>query len=346
MAHEQMSEKVLEDVLGLSGERVYVEDLDKILHQRGVIVKVHIGRMRGNFELSPKLMGIKMTPSVRKFFRSYVQNGKLSFLDSQTVMELERIENRVRMMATRMSIGYDNTFMPIETYKEFKAYLEEQRRYYFQKRDEILSRWEELKINFQNTLIETLKDLHDLHASEEEIQKIFEGIMKKYPSKEAFRDSFYMKTSLRAFPIVENLTLFDEEISSEIKESAIKESLRLVREVIGVCLNDLFNAANQVHVALEQKSKLESRTKGSVKKTVSSVRRNNIFSHRKVEELASKLEELANTQDRYDGMELAEVVMAGSYGLAKELDLLEFIDLKDTNVAEDDLEILYQAYAS
>lgn len=324
-------------------EKVHVEDLNKILQQKGVIVKVHIGRMRGSIELSPKLMGIKMTPSVSKFFRSYVQNGKLSFLDSQTLMELERIENRVRMMATRMSIGYDNTFMPIETYKEFKAYLEEQRGYYFQKRDEILSRWEELKINFQNTLIETLKDLH---ASKEEVQKIFEGVMKRYPSKEAFRDSFYMKTSLRAFPIVENLTLFDEEISSEIKESAIKESLRLVREVIGVCLNDLFNAANQVHVALEQKSKLESRTKGSVKKTVSSVRRNNIFSHRKVEELASKLEELANTQDRYDGMELAEVIMAGSYGLAKELDLLEFVELKDTNVAEDDLEILYQAYAS
>lgn len=325
-------------------EKVHVEDLNKILHQKGVIVKVHIGRMRGSIELSPKLMGIKMTPSVSKFFRSYVQNGKLSFLDSQTLMEFERIENRVRMMATRMSIGYDNTFMPIETYKEFKAYLEEQRGYYFQKRDEILSRWEELKINFQNTLIEMLKDLQ--HANKEEVQKIFEGVMKRYPSKEAFRDSFYMKTSLRAFPIVENLTLFDEEISSEIKESAIKESLRLVREVIGVCLNDLFNAANQVHVALEQKSRLESRTKGSVKKTVSSVRRNNIFSHRKVEELASKLEELANTQDRYDGMELAEVVMAGSYGLAKELDLLEFIDLKDTNVAEDDLEILYQAYAS
>lgn len=343
MAHEQMSEKVLEDVLGLSGERVYVEDLDKILHQRGVIVKVHIGRMRGNFELSPKLMGIKMTPSVSKFFRSYVQNGKLSFLDSQTVMELERIENRVRMMATRMSIGYDNTFMPIETYKEFKAYLEEQRGYYFQKRDEILSRWEELKINFQNTLIETLKDLH---ASKEEVQKIFEGIMKKYPSKEQFRDSFYMKTSLRAFPVMENLTLFDEDLSAEVKESAVKENLKLVREVVGVCLDDLFNAANKVHVALHQKSKLESRTKGSLKKTISLVRRNNILKHQKVEELASKLEELANTQDRYDGMELAEVVMAGSYGLAKELDLLEFIDLKDTNVAEDDLEILYQAYAS
>ncbi|RKO61817.1 hypothetical protein [Caldibacillus debilis] len=325
------------------GVKVTVENIDRYLHQAGVIVKVHIGRIRGSIELSPKLLGLKMTEGVKAFFDKHAKNGTLNFLDNETLAELERIENRVRMAKTRMSIGYDNSYMPIETYRQFAEYLETQRAAYFAKRDEILSRWENLKQDFMTQLNHVLRDLH---SDPEDIEKIHQAVMKKYPSKEEFRDSFYMRASLRAFPVTQNIHLFDEDISEQVKESAIKENLKLVREAVGICLNDLFQAANKVHQSLDEKRKLEARTKGSVLKTIKTVRINNIMKHPTVEELTIKLEKLVATQDVDDGLEMAETIMSVAYGQAKELDLMEYMDLRESNIPEDDLEVLYISHAA
>lgn len=319
---------------------VEVENLDKYLHKRGVIVKVHIGRMRGNIELSPKLLGLKMTKEIRLFFSKYAKNGSISFLDKETVSELERIENRVRMKKVRMALGDDLSYMPLETYREFANYLEEQRSLYFAKRDEILDRWDQLRSIFMQELDDALKLLH----SSEEAQKIFQAVMRKYPTKDEFRDSFYMRASLKAFPVMENLHLLDSELSEEVKESAIKENLRLVREMVGVCLNDIFGASNKVHEALTEKRKIEPRTKGSVLNTIKVVKKNNVMNHRKVDMLVKKLQNLIETKELYDAIELAEEIMATSYGYAKELDLS--LDIRDSNLPEDDLEVLYKAYVA
>jgi|HigsolmetaAR206D_1030411.scaffolds.fasta_scaffold00003_91 hypothetical protein len=325
------------------GVKVTVENIDRYLHQAGVIVKVHIGRIRGKIELSPKLLGVRMTGGVQKFFERHAKNGFLSILDNETVAELERIENRVRMMKARLSIGYDNSYMPIETYRQFAQYLETQRAAYFAKRDEILGRWDDLKKEFLTQLDQVLLDLH---SDPEDAKKIHQAVMKKYPSKEEFRDSFYMRASLRAFPVTQNIHLFDEDISEQVKESAIKENLKLVREAVGICLNDLFQAANKVHQSLDEKRKLEARTKGSVLKTIKTVRINNIMKHPTVDELTIKLEKLVATQDVDDGLEMAETIMSVAYGQAKELGLMEYMDLRESNIPEDDLEVLYITYAA
>jgi|SRR5690625_79629 len=323
-------------------EEVTIENIDQFLQQQGVIVQVHVGRNRGTFELAPKVMGVNLkSDSVKGFFREYVKNGKLSFIPKEVEDRFHRVESGVREMRKRMAIGYDNSFMPIEVYKEFSEKVKEFREDYLAVRDDVIESWDSLKAGFENNLNSALSEMKT-----DDKEMIFNAIIAKYPSKEEYHDSFYLDTTLRAFPTMENLSLLDDNLSEEVKESSIKENLKLVHEVLGFAFNEAFRVSNKIYKAYENTNKLASRTKGAIDTAIQKMKTRNLFNHPVVDQLIDDLGTLYNTKDADDGVELTESIMAKSYGACLDLDLMSYLDLEESELSLEDLEILAKSYDS
>lgn len=336
-----MESKTVEMLAGLEGENVTVENIDKYFHKQGVIVKIHVGRIRGNFELTPATLGVNMgSDEVKKFFKDHVKNGSMSFIPLSLEKEFQRIENRIRMAKVRMSIGYENSFMPIEIYKDFAEQVKKARDEYFTTRDTVLAQWDQLKQNFIVNLDFALSEMNPL--DKEKIQK---AIMSKYPSRHVYADSFYLNTSLKAFPVMANLSLLDDELSDEVKDSALKDNLQMVHEVLGVAFDEAFQAANTIYKAFDRSSKISNKTKGALSNAIKSIKAKNLLKHPSINRLVDDLDTLYHSIDLDDAVELAESILARSFGEAADLNLLGYLDMRDCDLSQADLEVLYQAYA-
>lgn len=325
---------------GLDG-KVQIENIDQYLQQSGVVVKIHVGRIRGNFELKPSTLGVNMdNEDIQTFFKDHVKNGAMSFIPLGFEKEFQRIENRIRMAKMRMSLGYDNSYMPIEVFKEFKEQVQKAREEYFQVRDKILEQWDDLKVRFMNQLNSALDEMNPTDKNQ-----IVRGIMQKYPTKAEYKNSFYLKTSLRAFPVLKNLSLLDESLSEEVRQSAIEDNLEMIHEVLGICFNEVFQVANTIYKAYDRSSKLSNKTRGALSNAIKSVKRKNLLKHPSVEQLVKDLEQLYHTSDADEGGELVESILSRSFGEANILGLSTYLDLRDCDLSTTDLEILYESYA-
>ena len=323
-------------------ENVSIENIDRYFQQQGVIVHVHVGRIRGSFELTPKTLGVNLaSDEVKGFFKDHVRNGSMSFLPMTVEKKFHRIENRIRQLRVRMSIGYDNSFMPIETYKQFKTRVEEAREEYFELRDQVLLEWYDLKNKFMVNLNTALSEMN---TSDKE--KIYQAISKWYPSKTAYHDSFYMETSLKAFPVMANLSLLDERLSDEVRESSVKDNLKMIHEVLGIAFNQAFEVANIVYRSYAVNRKLPSKTKGSISRAIKEIKSKNLLKHPSVEELVEDLDALYQSTEVDEATEIAEIIMAKSYGNCSELDLMSYLDLSNSELSQMDLEVLAQSYVS
>lgn len=336
-----MSKNLSENMLsGLENESITMENVDKYFQQTGLLVKVHVGRIRGNFELKPAALGVNMESNeIKSFFEEHVKNGSMSFIPFTFEKNLQKIETRIRMTKIRMAIGYDNCFMPIDVYKEYAELVKEAKKEYLEVQQDILNQWDTLKSNFVRNLEFALTEMNTV--DKERVQK---AIMMKFPTKEDYAASFYMRCSLKAFPVMANLSLLDDDLSDEVRESAIQDNLSLVKEAIGIAFNDIFQISNKVYQAYGKKRKLENKTKGALSNAIKSIKAKNVLKHPSIEMLVEELNDIYFTTDADEALELSESVLAKSYGEAKSLDLFNFIDIKDCELSESDLEILYQAY--
>lgn len=335
-----MEDKKIKELLVGLEENVEIENIDQYFQEQGVVVNVHVGRIRGNIELTPKTLGINLASKpVSDFFDNHVKNGSMSYIPLSLEKEMQKIENRIRMAKTRLSIGYYNSFMPTDTFKDFREQFMKAKEEYFSIRDYILDEWEQLKINFKKNLTLALSEMNPADQ-----EKIFKAIMQKYPTKNEYASSFYMRLSIKAFPTMANISLLDEKLKEDVKESALQDNLKMVHEVLGICFNEIFQAANTVYKAYDKNRKLPNKTKGSLSNAIKSVKQKNLLKHPSVISLLNDMDTLYHTSDA-EGIEIAESILARSYGEAADLGLVNYIDTRDCDLSQTDLEILYQAYA-
>ena len=336
-----MENKVQEMLVGLEGENVQIENIDKYFQEQGVVVRVHVGRIRGNFELTPVTLGVNMqSDEVKQFFKDHVKNGSMSFIPLSIEKSFQRVENRIRMALSRKAIGYDNRYMPIEVYKEYAEEVKNAKEEYFEIRDTVLSQWDQLKANFKANLEIALSEMNPMDK-----ERIERAILEKYPSKDAYANSFYMKTSLKAFPVMANISLLDEDLKEDVKESALEDNLSMVHEVLGICFNEAFQIANTIYKAFDRNRKLPNKTKGSLSNAIKSIKKKNLLKHPSIVELIDDLDTLYHTSETDEAIEISESILARSYGEAADLNLIGYIDTRDCELSQSDLEILYQAYA-
>lgn len=342
----EKTEKLVEN-LKQEGIIVGIEDLSAYIRKQGLIVQEHIGRKRSQINLStPKVFGVDLSTKgdeTNEFFRNHLKLGKISFLPEEYETKLTNIENSVRVQRKRLAIGYDMKFMLLDTYHDFLETFEKRKEEYFKTRDEIINSWDILIERFKVTLKKTLKELGAIDA-----ENVYNRIISSLPSKEAYKNSFYMTLSAKAFPVTENLSMFSESIQESIREGLNQETIQTLYDIIGSTLNDAFENVCRVIKAIKKEdsgmaNKVPPRTLDSVKNTAKKLAKKNIFHNDKIESIRLAILEMLNLSVNPEVMcEEAEAIASMIYGYAKELEIDHCIDLKISPLSEDELLSLFE----
>ena len=337
---QQNREKVESLIEGLrsEGEEVTLENLDKYLQREGVLVRVHVGRIRGNMELTPEVLGIdSKSELLTDFFDDYAKNGSLSFIPASYEKELKRVESRIRMMKTRLSIGYDNSYMPITVYRTFQDHLKTAQKEYSEVRDKIVDNWATVISRFEATLDQALSSLNPSAR-----EKIKNAIMNRIPQKDEYEASFYMRTSLKAFPVMENVNLDSEDLALEVKEGAIEDNIQMVYEVLGGALAEAFETVNTVYASFEKNRRVPPKTHGALREAVKRVKQRDLFKNAMVTQIVSEMDKLSLELLSGEVPETCENLLSKIYGYAKEIGVTMYIDMKNSMVDKEDLELMYR----
>jgi len=330
--NEEETEALVEGLRAQSIKIDGVEDLARYIKQQGVIVKENIGRMRNYVQISPKVFGIDLgtkSEVANNFFNQHMNMGRIRFIPESYEKRLTNIESYVRTQRRRLSIGYDNSFLLLDTYKAFSETVKEKEKEYLQLRDDILSQWETLLANFKSELLDTLNELNSI-----DVDDVYQAVIQQVPEKEAYRDSFYLRLNVKAFPVAESLSMFSPDMQVDI-------------HVIGLALNDGFDLVNRVIVSgrKTKESTLPKKTKGAINKVVKRLGEKNIFHNDKVSDIQQSIKRLGDyTSDLDILIEEGELVMAQIYGYAKELNVANHIELKGAVLDEKELTYMYDNF--
>ena len=335
--------KELIEQMKMSGVDVDIENLDKYLRTQGVLVKIHIGGGKHDFDLSPKVYGINsqtMGEDVKELFTEYVKSSKISFLPRAYLKRLKRIESAVRMSCIRLSIGYENSFMPLESYTEFKKYFDSQKNEYLMIRDEIMANYDELVKKFKDITKSSLKKMNAIDLESEYLSivgrfgeigtPLYESYKKRYES------SFYMELGVKAFPVAENLQMFDSSVRKDIEEGLNSETIKTLYEVIGNILDDAFVSVGRILTSANNNNGvIAPKTMSSIKDISQRLSQKNILCNPKINEIRADILTLSSMDD-YDFIyESAEKILAKIYKYALELNIDDRLNWKNSPIDED-----------
>lgn len=323
---------------GIKG--VNVENFSTYLQQTGVVVEPHVGRLRRRFALPKEVLGIKCKDN--DFYSDYVNGGSFSLLTKQDENALSSIESAVRHAVKRYAIGYDGKYMPIDAYKdEYLPYFKEKQEAYIQKRDDIAAKWDETVSTFKNKLEEFLEK--NVELTDVEIETVKKNVYDSIPTKEQFVDSFYMNVSLSAFPVPANLSLLDESISDEIKDSIARSSVETLYEVLGNLMNDAFKTINGIIFYYNEKGGISRKFKSVTTDLIKRLQKNNILKHVLIDEIVQDIKKLNEEEDEDDIVEQCELIMSKIYGFALETKTDTYIDFSNSQL---NVGAMYTIYTS
>lgn len=336
-------EKVMEMIqdLEVNGEQVSIENLDKFLQHEGVLVKIHCGRTRGSMELESLVS--EDNKELKEFFKTYGKTGRFTFIPANYEREFKRVESKLRMAKNRMALGYEGSYMTIETYKTFKGLLSSAEKEYLELRDKVVQNWDNLLKEFSRSLDVAISQMQV--ANKEAVKN---KIMKKIPSIEEYKNSFYLTTSLKAFPVTEKIYIDSEDLAEEVRKTAIEENMNMVVEAMGIVLNDMFSGLSKVYGSIEVANggKIAGKTLGALTSAIKSARSKNIFNNKKIISLIDKMEALVVAIKNRDEevLESCELLLAEIYGYANEINVSKLIDIKGIELERDDLLVMYGSY--
>ncbi|HCL4480136.1 TPA: hypothetical protein N2D99_002222 [Clostridium botulinum] len=323
------------------GVNISVETIDEYLQKQGVLVKIHVGRIRNYVEVSPKLFGVNNEESeqLKEFFKEYMKNGSLTFIPNSYEKTLKAIESKVRMKKNRLALGYDGEYMTIDTYREYAQYVKECREEYLIQRNLIVSNWANLMSKFREVVRSSLEQMNAISK-----ETIYNEIISRIPSKEEYSRSFYMDISLKAFPVMSNINLFDEDIAEEVKKSIKQESVRSVYEILGNTLGDAFENINNILLSYDNTGKIANKTLGAVKECGRRIGKKNLFKNAVIDSIILDINEMTNIIDHGDIAEKCEIILSKIYGYAEEIEVLDYINTRKSLLTEEEMLLIYGTF--
>lgn len=322
----------------LQGSNVKIDELSKHISKSGVIVKPHIGRIRRKVALPKELLGTVNSSDQKEdeeFFREYITQGTLNLIPKSDEKTLVSIETCVRQQVGKLAIACDGTFMTSQVYKdEYLPYFNEKKTKYFEKRDEIVAKWDILVQNFK-TKLETFLDRRNITNK----QAIVNGVMSNVPSRQAFSDSFYMEIALTAFPVEENIDMFDSIVADQVKNSITNTKLTLVKEMLGTLLGETFTRINNMLIFYRDNAEIKNQQVKPLRELKKNLIKNNILGHELIDGIVQELTTLEkiDINDTDCVAEQAEIVMVKAYGFIKDTGLDEYIKKDDLAMTELDM---------
>lgn len=338
---EDKTKELIEDLKG-EGVEVGVENIAKYIKTQGVVVKVHIGGGRKEFNVSTKIYGVnesKLGTETKEFVSEHMKKGKITFLPANYEGQIRKIDARLRKKKRELAIGYEDSFMTIPIFKEFKTYFEECAVEYMQLRDKIVAEYDQLVKRFSQLTMVSLKELKTIDCEKE-----YERIMSYIPDKKYYENSFYINLSVRAFPIMENMDIFETDIRRQIEDGLEEDTINILYEAIGRTLSDAFVAVSSLLVGID-KGSIHHKTIDGVRNSIRRLGLKNIFANKKIEEVKLDMQKILSVQTDIDKVsEIAEYVLAKIYCYAIELNIVKYIDMSKCLLSISELIEIYRDY--
>lgn len=326
----------------LKGSNVTIDSLAKFISQSGVIVKPHIGRIRKRVQLPKELLGTVSSDETEEdndFYKEYITQGTLNLIPKSDEKKLSSIETSVRNQVGKLAIACDGTFMTSEVYaEEYLPYFNQKKMEFFNKRDEIVSKWEVL-IGIFKTKLEAYLDRRNIVNKHQIMSKVMSNI----PTKREFADSFYMEVKLTAFPVEDNIDMFSSTLANQVKQSITETKLDFVKELLGTLLGDSFNRINALLLFYAEKGEIKNQQIKPLKMLKKDLIKNNILNIDLINDIIEEFTILEKI-DLYtpdDVAEQAENILVKTYGFMKDIGLDNYMDMSNLAISEMDLSRLY-----
>lgn len=334
-------EKTEELLIGLKGENVTLIDIDKYFQKQGVLVDVHVRGTGNTFKLNPKALGVnvKKTEETADFYNKYIEAGQIGFIEKDLQKSIRTINSTLRNKMKDLSIGYNNKYLTIDKYKEFKKVLEQQRARY----DEIISQigenWERIIPDFSRNLDGFLTAMEV-----EDREEVRAKMISKIPSKDKFISKCKIDIDILAFPSVDNVSVLDTDLTDEMKEFIEEKSLATVYEILTKILNDSFETINKVLIAYNKSNSITTAKMKDLYELEKRIKSKNLLKHPLVERICSSLININKMSDEDDIISTLEGIQTLTYMFVKDIELEDCLDLTNSILGEKELTALSFGY--
>lgn len=304
---------------------VRVENANVYLNGAGLFVRPHIGRKRIRIGIPKEWLHGDKNDQFRK---DRIDAGSITVLPPEDEAALQKLESAVRTKVKKLAIGMDSKFMPIDVYKtEFKPFFEDTKAEYFALRDKLVGNWDQIVDGFK-------VDLHNylvtLPTYTPEMEK---GILANIPSAADFARSFYMEPGISAFPVVENISILDPSVASDLRESTVNQAIGMVHNVMGTILNEVNSTLSDKIIENGEGKEFDGRTARTLTTLIGRVKKNNILKHQIVDDIVRDLTQIVSMVESRKGtlnisklqaidmniVEKMEQVMIYIFGFANEV---------------------------
>ena len=142
------------------------------------------------------------------------------------------------------------------------------------------------------------------------------------------------------------MSLFDDTISDEIRESVRKESIDNIYEIMSTILADLFENVNKVLLYYKDKDCITQKHINILKNLVPRIKSRNVLKNELIDKIVLLIEDILKLQDNDEIAERCEEVQAYIYGFAKEIEVESSLCLSNTAIEEDVLLEMYEGLKS
>ena len=326
----------------LKGSNVKIDELSKYISKSGVCVHPRIGRKRNKVSLPKALMGTVSAADEAEdteFYNEYINQGTISLIPKSDEKKLISIETSVRSKVSQLAIACDNTFMTADVYaNEYLPYFNQKKKEYFEKRDEIVAKWD-LLVDVFKTKLNAYFDRRNIINK----QELMKNIISNIPTKNEFSSSFYMELRLTAFPVEENIDMFSSTLAAQVKNSITETKMDFIVEMMGNLLGDAFNNLNKMLLFYRDNGEIKNQQMKYVKTMKKSLVKNNLLGLDMINDIINDITALENISiDEYDEIaENAESILVKTYGFIKDTNLDSFIDTTNLAITEMDMARAY-----
>lgn len=333
-------DKNIENLLG-EEISVEVEEIDKYITQQGVIVRFSVGGGRNSYYVSSKIYGVnesELSDDSKEFMGEHMRDGRISFVPRAYEKKLRAIESRLKKKLREMAIGYEGSFIPLNSYPDLKEHYEECRKEYFEIRDELVERYPDMFRRFVQIAKQSLKEL-DAQDAEKELMSVID----KIPNQEKFKESFRMDMRVSAFPVSENLDMFSPEIQEDIVSGSQKNSEQLILEATISVINEGFSSLSSVLRSGIKNGRIHQRVLYGLRNGANRMAEKNIFANPTLSKIRDEIS-LIPDLNADSAIETSERLLAKLYNYAIELRIDEEVNTGNCPLTPDELIALYEIY--
>lgn len=330
--------KVTELIEGLKTEKVTVDNLSEYFGKQCLFVSVHQKNWADKkVSISDVLIQNNVSEETLDFFSKYKNRTLISIFPNDKMKKINSIFASIRAKRNACSFGRDG-LMTADLYKEsFKPFFDE-------KKEELKTTIEELKENYDTYVLGFTigfeKMLYDVKVDEDKIKSITSSVYDQIPKKAGLENQFDISLELKAYPIMTSISILDDEISEDVKESISNTAIQAAYDIIGTNLSVAFKQVNDLLKYYQKAFKFKDSDRKRIQVLAARLAKDNLLKNAMVSEVADNMRELAKpTYSDDDLAEELEASLSKIYKFASETETVDALELKDCVLDEETLKL-------